>query len=119
MNHLLRLLDSILGLSDTSRESRLGRLVKGVVIPSVPLIYGVSCVVSRHAMIIGRGGIASLSGLPAIGIGVAYAAVGLLIYVHSCWEDHPQLAGARDAARGVLLLVIIVALLSTFALVLI
>ena len=91
----------------------------GIVIPAIVLVYGISCGLGRHATVIARGGLTEITGLPAVAVGIAYATIGLFIYVHVCWDDHPYFAGLRDVARQMLLGVIIVALVATFGLALI
>ena len=92
------------------------KLGLGIVIPTLVLLYGVSCVVNQHALIIARGGFSRISGLPALSAGIAYVAVAMIIYVHICWDDHPYLGGFRDVVRQLLLVVIVIALAATFGL---
>ncbi len=95
----------------------IAKLGLGIVIPALIFAYGTSCIIGRHAYILDRAGRpAAVSGLPASAIGLAYAAAGLLLYVHICWEEHPYLAGVRDFARAFLLTVIAVCLAATLGL---
>ena len=118
-SRLTKLLELLVGRCEPPIVIALAKLAAGIVIPVVVLGYGISCGLSRHATIPTRGGLSEITGLPAVAVGIAYAAVGVIIYVHICWEDHPYLAGLRDVARQLLLLVILVALAATFGLALI
>ena len=74
---------------------------------------------SRYAKIVARGGLAEITGLHAVAVGIAYATTGVFIYVHISWDDHPYLTGFRDIARQLLLVMIIISLAATFGLALI
>jgi hypothetical protein len=91
----------------------------GIVVPVAVLIYGLSGILTRQSRVLARGGLSEVSGLPAIAVGIAYVALGLTIYIHICWEDHPYLAPFRDLGRQLLLVVLAVALVATFGLALI
>jgi hypothetical protein len=88
----------------------------GVLVPSLILAYAVRCMVIGRALVISRGGLATVHGYPAVAIGVAYACVALFIYVHFCWEDHAYFAGLRDVARQFLLVVMFFSMAATIGL---
>ncbi len=113
---LVKFMELLVGRWEPPIAIAFAKLGLGIFIPIVILIYSLSCVLTRHAPVIARGGISEVSGLPAIAVGIAYATIGLIIYVHICWEDHPHLSGLRDAARQLLLVVIAIALAATFGL---
>lgn len=112
----IAIFDYILGLSDPSLEHRVLRFVWGLAVPLVLVGYGISCIVARQASIFTRRGLTEVVGSTAVAVGIAYAAIGLLVYVHCCWEDHPLFAGVRGPARYLLVGVAAAALASTFAL---
>jgi hypothetical protein len=114
MNLQLKFLDAILGITDNSTENRISKLLMGIIVPALPVLYGVSSVLSRHSKFIGRGRMADLSGLAAVAAGIGYLSLGLFIHVHYCWKDHPKLAGGADAASVFLILVVGLALLFMF-----
>ena len=116
---LLRCLELVVGRWEPPIAVAIARLVLGVAVPVGILVYGVSCILARQAPIPTRGGIAEAFGLPAVAVGIAYAALGLLVYVHVCWEEHLYLAGFRDVARQVLLVVVALSMAATFGLALI
>jgi len=118
-SRLTKSLDLLVGQWQPSIATAMARFCLGIVLPSIIVIYGISCGLSRHATVITRGGLAEIIGLPAVAVGIAYATIGLMIYVHICWDGHPHFAGLRDAARQMLVLVIVVALAATFGLALI
>ena len=118
-SRLTQSLELLVGRWEPPLITVLARFVLGIVLPAMVLFYGISCGLSRHATVITRGGLAEIAGLPAVAVGVAYAAIGMILYVHVCWDGHPYFAGLRDAARQLLLLVMIVALAATFGLALI
>lgn len=74
---------------------------------------------SQYAIVPDRGRLARVNGLPAIAVGIAYATIGVILYVRICWDDHPYFAGLRDVASQILLLVVILALAASFGLALI
>lgn len=120
-SHVTRkLLEALVGRWHGSIAVPLAKIGLGIVIPGLIVAVAVACMLRRHAYIIDRTGhLADVTGLPAIAVAIAYAAVGLFIYVHVCWEEHTQLAGIRDFARQILLGVIGVSLATTLALALI
>ena len=118
-SRLTKSLELLVGRWEPPLATALAKLGLGVVLPAVFFIYGISCGLSRHATVVTRGGLAEIAGLPAVAVGIAYAAIGLILYVHICWDGHPYFSGLRDAARQLLLLVIVVALAATFGLALI
>jgi len=111
---LEKLLEWLVGRCDPL--AAITRVVVGLAVPAVFLVYGVSSMLARRAMVIARHGFAEIVGLPAVAAGFAYAAAALLLYVHVCWDDHPHLGGLRDATRQLLAVVVIVAFAVTFAL---
>jgi len=116
MKRYERLLELLVGRWQPSLAVAVGRLIAGIVCPVLILAYALRSIAIRRALIIGKGHLDHVEGLPAIAVGLAYACVALLIYVHVCWEDHPHLAGLRDIARFVLLLAIAILLAATFTL---
>ena len=116
---LTKSLELLVGRWQPSIATAVARFALGIMLPAVILFYGISCGLSRHATVITRGGLAEIIGLPAVAVGIAYAAIGMILYVHICWDAHPYFAGLRDVARQFLLLVMIVALAATLGLALI
>jgi hypothetical protein len=112
------LLELLVGRWQPSLAVAVGRLALGILIPVMILLYALKCIVGREALVIARGGLTHIQGLPAVAVGVAYACAALVLYVHICWEDHPHLAALRDTSRFILLLAIAVCLAATFTLVL-
>jgi hypothetical protein len=91
------------------------RTVFGVVGPATILGYGISCIVSRQATIIGRGALEHIIGLPALVAGVAYSLAGVAAYVFICWDDHPHFSGVRDTLLQLLLIAIAILFAATIA----
>ncbi len=118
-SRLTKSLELLVGRWEPPIVTALAKIGLGIVLPAVVLFYGISCGLSRHATVITRGGLSEIIGLPAVAVGIVYATIGMILYVHICWEGHPYFAGLRDAARQLLLLVMIVALAATFGLALI
>ena len=115
-SRLIKFMQLLVGRWEPPIVVAFAKLGLGIVIPGVVLLYGISCVLSRDAKVIARGGFSEINGLPAVAVGIAYATIGMIIYVHICWDNHPYFAGFRDAARQLLLVVIIIALGATFGL---
>lgn len=113
-----KVLELLVGRWQPSPGVAVGRLGLGILTPVLILLYALKCMAGREALVIARGGLTHIQGLPAVAVCVAYARAALLLYVHVCWEDHPHLTGLRDFARFVLLLAIAVCLAATFTLVL-
>jgi hypothetical protein len=97
MDRLLKWLDAVLGVTDSSLEERLTKAFWGVLVPLLPLCFGVFSVISRHSKFIGRGGLVDLTGTSALMAGVGYICIALLIHVHIVWEEHPWFDGIADA----------------------
>lgn len=117
---VVKILEALVGRWQGPLAVAFARIGLGIVIPGAIVAYGIACVAGRRAHIIDRAGrLAEVSGLPAVAVGIAYAAVGLLVYVHVCWEEHAYLAGARDLVRSILLGVVAVCLAATLGLALI
>ena len=104
VDRFLKMLDAVLGVTDQSNEERITRFLFGILLPMLPLWYGVASIISRHSKIIGRRGIADLTGTAAMLAGAAYVCLALLIHVHNIWDEHPWFAGVADAAKGLLLI---------------
>jgi hypothetical protein len=117
---IAKILEALVGRWRPSVAVLIARLILGIAIPALIVAYGVRSVFSGHVYILDRTGRPTdVSGLPAVAVGIAYAAAGLIVYVHVCWEEHAYLAGAREFARTILLGVIGAALAATFGLALI
>lgn len=119
MKRLGRFLELLVGRWQPSPAVAIARLGLGVVCPGLILAYAVSCIIDRQALILARGGLTHVQGLPAVAVGTAYACLAAFLYVHVCWDDHPHLAGFRDFARQLLLLAIFILMAGTLALALI
>jgi hypothetical protein len=109
-------LELVIGRWRPSLAVAAARLGLGVVLPGLILAYAVRCMVLGRALIISRGGLATVHGYPAVAIGVAYACAALFIYVHVCWEDHAYFAGLRDVARQLLLVIMFISIAATVGL---
>ena len=114
MNRMLKWLDAVLGVNNSSVEERVAKAFWGILVPLWPLWYGVASLISRESMFIGRRGLVGLTGLSAMMAGIGYICLALLIHVHFVWEEHPLFDGISDAARAVLLIGIAAALLGLF-----
>jgi len=106
MKRFLKILDALLGITEPSIEDRVTKLLMGVMLPLLPVFYGLSSIRSGHSWFIGRHGGMHLFGRAATAAGFMYLSLGLLIHVHYCWKDHPKLAGVADFGQLILLLAI-------------
>lgn len=111
---LENLAEFVLGRRDPA--SIAARTAFGVIGPAIALAYGIRCVLFRHAMIIGKGSLDEISGLPAIAAGIAYSLASVAAYVYVCWDDHPKFAGLRDFALQLLLVAIAILYAASIAL---
>lgn len=124
MERWWQIVDALLGIEDGSAEDRIERSLFGLLLPLVPLLYGLSSIISGQSVFVGGGRltgmlrVAHLSGTSAVFAGVFYITVALLMHVHFVWQEHPRLGQLFDLARGSLLIVLIVSLLSMFWLIL-
>jgi hypothetical protein len=100
---LEKLAEFVLGSRDLATVC--ARTVFGVVGPAIALGYGTRCVLTRHAMIIGRGAWQTI-GLSAVAAGTAYILASVAAYVFICWDDHPKFAGLRDFTLQLLLVAV-------------
>ena len=114
-----RLLELLVGQWQPSAAVAAARVALGIIVPTFIVAYAIRCVLTGNATIIAKEGVREVTGLSAVAIGLAYAAAGLFLYVHVCWEYNPRLAGLRDFARQLLLVVIAASLAATFALALV
>lgn len=110
----IKLIDALLGIADGSWEERAKKCLLGILVPAVPIVYGLLCMLAEEAQFIGRYGIITLSGAAAMSAGAAYMAFGLFLHVHFVWDDHPQLGSLSDPARTLLLIVTGLSLTFTF-----
>ena len=92
------------------------RIAFGVIGPAIILGYGIRCVLTRRAMIMGRGALVEIIGLSALAAGVAYILASIAAYVYICWDDHPRFAGLRDAVLQLLLIAIAILFAATIGL---
>jgi hypothetical protein len=74
----------------------------------------VTSLFTRHSRVIGRWGIAELTGTAAVMAGLGYISLAMILHVHNVWEDHPQFAGLADVARLLLLVGLLAALMGVF-----
>jgi hypothetical protein len=95
------------------------RTAFGVIFPAFILGYGLKCVFTRHATIIGRGHLEEIIGIPALAAGIAYSLAGIAVYIYICWDDHPRFAGLREAVLQFLLIAIALLFAATIGLALI
>jgi hypothetical protein len=109
-SRFVKFLELLVGPWEPPIAVAFAKFALGIVVPIVILRHGLSGILTRQAVV---------SGFPAVAIGIAYVALGLIIYVHICWDDHPYLAPFRDLARQLFLIVIIISLVATFGLALI
>lgn len=66
--------------------------VLGVALALIPIGYGLHCLNTGHARIIGsRGSALDLSGSAAQALAIAYLAVGAFIHAHWFWGLHVRL----------------------------
>lgn len=64
----------------------------GVGLALIPIGYGLHCLNSGHARLIGsRGSFLDLSGPAAQGMAIAYIAVGVFLHAHWFWGLHLRL----------------------------
>lgn len=63
----------------------------GVGVALIPLIYGVHCLFSGHAILFGHQGDMDVTGPAATALAIAYIAVGVFIHAHWFWGLLPKL----------------------------
>ena len=113
MQQALKIFDHALGVSDPTTESRVSKFVLGVLIPLVPLLYGLQSLMTAESAFPGRFRLVQLEGPAALSAGVVYLAIGLILHVHHCWTEHVRLGGLADFARLVLAVLIAIGLVGT------
>ena len=63
----------------------------GVGLALIPFGYGVRCLVTGHARLVGRRGHLDLDSSAAIALAIAYIAVGVFVHAQWFWGLHPRL----------------------------
>lgn len=80
-------------LADYPSGGRIKMWLLGVALALAPIGYGVRCLVTEHATLIGsRGSRLEVTGSAAVAMAIAYMAVGLFIHAHWFWGLHPRLS---------------------------
>src|SRR5438105_4300649 len=83
----------------------------GVGLALVPVIYGIHCLVTGHAVLPGRGrGQLDVCGSAAVALAIAYIAVGVLGHLHWFWGAYRRLAGFGAALEVIALIVFVMSL---------
>jgi len=80
--------------------------VDGIVLASVPVLYGAVCLVTRHAWFLNmrRGAGSLLSewfGRPALALGIIYISLGLIAHFHCFWSSRPVLGSYWEIGEAV------------------
>src|SRR5690348_12033900 len=65
--------------------------IVGIGLALIPLLYGVHCLFSGHALLFGQHGNMDVTGPAATALAVAYIAVGVFVHAHWFWGLFPRL----------------------------
>lgn len=85
--------------------------VVGVGAALLPMIYGVCCLLSGHAILPSDGGAdLDVHGGAAVALAVTYIAVGLFIHAEWFWGAHPRFSFLGDLLKIAACVTIIVSL---------
>lgn len=83
----------------------------GVILPLIPIGYGIHCLATGHAYLPGnRGGGLMLTGKGALELAVAYMACGVIFHFHYFWGLSDRLWPWADLGKVLSLLVFIIGL---------
>lgn len=63
----------------------------GVGLALIPVGYGVRCLLTGHALLIGRNSNPDITGSAAVALAITYIAVGIFIHAHWFWGLQPKL----------------------------
>jgi hypothetical protein len=77
-------------LADEPSGGRVKMWLVGVGVALAPVIYGVYCLISGHAILPGDPESLDVYGDAAFGLAIASMAVGLFIHAHWFWGLHPR-----------------------------
>lgn len=84
----------------------------GAVLATVPIAYGICCLVRGHTTLFGRRGPnADLSGAPGIALAIAYIAFGAFLHFHYFWGLSERLWRFSQAGKVLALTVFLPSLL--------
>lgn len=78
-------------LSDSPSGGPVKMWLLGVVLALVPIGYGIHCLHSGHAILLGQNSNLDVTGSAAIALAIAYIAVGVFIHAHWFWGLSPKL----------------------------
>jgi hypothetical protein len=78
----------------------------GVGLALIPIIYGIHCLITKHATIFGsRGTDLDVHGSGAVSLGIAYISIGVFIHAHWFWGLHQKLESLSYLLKFVTVLV--------------
>jgi hypothetical protein len=102
-------------LSEAASSDPYARWINGVILlPPVPLLLGIWCLVRGAAVIPGRGRWMTVGGQSAAAIGIALIAAGLFAHFHWFWSGHPRWPVVGQVGKVITLLVFAASLLFVF-----
>lgn len=90
---------------DSPSGSRSQMWLLGMGLALLPFGYGVYCLFTGRAVLIGRGNQLELTGSTAVALAIAYMAGGLFIHAHWFWGLHPRLAPFSPILKAVAALI--------------
>jgi hypothetical protein len=99
-------------LSDSPKLGPVKRWLYGVLLPAVPVAYGIWAAVRQRVAVPGRTRSTVLAGAPAVAFAVAWVAAGAFAHFHFFWGPHPMLWRLADLGKIVAALVFIGALVT-------
>ncbi len=80
-------------LANSPSGGRAKMWLLGVALALAPIGYGIQCLATGHATLIGnRGARLEVTGSAAVAMALVYIAVGLFIHAHWFWGLHPRLS---------------------------
>lgn len=102
-------------LSEAASSDPVSRWINGVILlPPVPLLLGIWCLLRDAAVIPGRGHWMTVGGQSATAIGIALIAAGLFAHFHWFWSGHPRWPVVGQVGKTITLLAFAASLLFGF-----
>jgi hypothetical protein len=84
------------------------RWIGGIGVALIPIVYGVYCLYTGHAYVLGRRhGFVDLQGWAAVVVAIAWIALGAFLHFEYFWGRHPRLRSRRGRLKAAVMVVFI------------
>ncbi len=87
--------------NESASGSRFSKIIGGFIVPLVPLLWGLTAMITQKAVLPGRHGSGSLPlhGIDAVLFGAALICLGIFLHIHYYWTVSERLCRWADLAK--------------------